>query len=44
MEACKWKMLEILMYQGHKEVIDILAVLAVLKGDQDVVGHTFVDW
>lgn len=37
-------MLEILIYQGHKQAIDILAVAAVLKSDQGVVWCTFVDW
>ena len=37
-------MLEIFIYQGHKQAIDILAVTAVSKSGQDVDWCTFVDW
>lgn len=43
LEACKWMMLEIFIYQGHKQAIDVLAVAAVLKIDHDTVWCTLVD-
>lgn len=43
LEACKWMMLEIFIYQGHRQAIDILAVAAVLKIDHAIVWCTLVD-